>query len=94
MPADSPQYVTLTANTVATVNFADDANVIEVLNRDGTAEVWFTVDGTTPSVEGTGSQLCPAAIGAREIEPPTSAPTTVKLLSTGTPKVAVRVVVA
>lgn len=85
----NPQHVTLTANTPATLTFDIDADLVEILNIDGAAEVWATLDGSTPVVGGNGSWLLPAAVGSIELRPPGtgSAPTTVKLISTGTPRV-------
>jgi hypothetical protein len=88
--AGSPQHATLAAGVVATLVFDKDFDRVEVLNVDGTAEVYFTVDGTTPAVGATGTQVLPAVITNLEVEPPSNANTVVKLLSLGTPKVSVR----
>jgi hypothetical protein len=88
--AGSPQHVTLTANTVATVTFDVNYARVEVCNVDGTAEVYFSVTGAAPTVAGTGSHVLPAAIGALEVLDETTGNTVVKLISTGTPKVSVR----
>ena len=37
--------VTLTADTVSTFTLDGDYDTVEVLNGDGAAEVFFTVDG-------------------------------------------------
>lgn len=92
---DSPRHATLAADTVTTLTFLTDYARIEVANVDGAALVYFTVDGTTPGIAATGSQVLPAAIGAVELSPriqgaPHSGPTVVKLISAGTPKVSVR----
>ncbi|MFF3998531.1 hypothetical protein ACFYX8_35145 [Streptomyces cyaneofuscatus] len=81
--------VTLAAATVCTIRFPDDVDEIEVLSHDGAAAVYFTVDGTTPVVEGRGSRVIPAAISSAQVEPPTAGPTTVKLISAGTPRISV-----
>lgn len=87
---------TLVANTVATASVTADSDIqvsnvateqstkVEVLNRDGTAEIYFTVDGTTPTVGGTGCYVLPAAIGAYSVEGVRGS-VTVKLISAGTP---------
>lgn len=90
MPA-SPQYLTLTAGAVSTVEFDADYEWVEVLNLTGTADVYFRVDGQNPGVAQTGSEVVGAAIGASLTVPvPTASSTMVKLISAGTPKVAVR----
>jgi hypothetical protein len=85
----SPTHVTLTANTVTTVTLDNDFKNVEVLNVDGSAAIYFTVDGTTPTVEGNGCNVLPAAIGALTVWAGRSTDV-VKLISTGTPKVSVR----
>jgi hypothetical protein len=77
---------TLGANTVDTVNFADDVKQIEVVS-DGAAELYFTVDGTAPTVGGAKCYYLPAFGGAREV--PVHTGGTVKLISSGTPKYSV-----
>jgi len=90
MPA-SPQYLTLSADTVATVAFDEDFEWVEVLNLTGTADVYFRADGQAPGVAATGSEVVGAAIGAAlTVAVPTAGPTMVKLISAGTPKIAVR----
>ncbi len=84
-----PQYVTLSANAVATITLGVIANQIEVLNVDGAAEVYVTVDGSTPTVGGDGTWCLPATICSIELEPRTSSRTVVKLISAGTPRVSV-----
>lgn len=86
-----PQYVTLSAGTVATITLGVIANQVEILNVDGAAEVYVTVDGSTPTVGGDGAWCLPAAIGSLELEPRTSSRTVVKLISSGTPRVSVGV---
>lgn len=91
--ADS-QHVTLTADTVATMTFDRDYDTIEVINVDGAAAVYFTINGDDPEVEGAGTIVLPAAIGGVEIGNPLTGQldnSTVKLISAGTPKVSVRV---
>jgi hypothetical protein len=88
--AGSPQHATLVANTVTTLTFDQDFNRVEVMNVDGAAEVYFTLDRSVPTVAGTGCHVLPAAIGAVELEPPDNQVTVVKFISAGTPKVSVR----
>jgi hypothetical protein len=80
---------TLTANTADTVTFADDLDQVEV-SSDGTAALYFTVDGSTPAIGGDNCWELPAgALAARVVPVPTSGGTVVKLLSAGTPKYSV-----
>lgn len=89
--AQSPQYITLTASAVSTIEFDLDCEWVEVMNLTGTADVFFRVDGENPGVAATGSEVVGAAIGAALTVPvPTAGNTTVKLISAGTPKIAVR----
>ena len=87
-------HLTLVANTVTTVVFDVDLEVVEVISRDGSADVWYTLDGSTPAPEGTRTYILPAgAMGSDERHPYTSGPTTVKFLSSGTPRVSVQTVI-
>lgn len=83
---------TLTAATVATVSVGADvvdnwkaATTIEVLNRSGSAEIFFTLDGSAPTVAGPNTYIVPAAIGSVMVDVTLDGPVTVKLISTGTP---------
>lgn len=84
------RHITLVAATVSTVTLDTDYSFLEVVNVTGTASVYFTMDGTTPTVKGNGTIVLPAAIGGVEVQPPTSGATVVKLISSGTPDVSVR----
>ncbi|MFI8191357.1 hypothetical protein ACIF8T_21480 [Streptomyces sp. NPDC085946] len=81
--------ITLEAATITTVHFPDDVNEIEILSHDGAAPIYFTTDGSDPSVEGRGSRVLPAAISSAQVQPPTAGPTIVKLISAGSPRVSV-----
>lgn len=76
---------TLVASTVDTVTFSRDVDMVEVLNLDGAAEIYFTTDGSTPTVGGANTDVLPAAVNAVERDVPTSGATVVKLISSGTP---------
>lgn len=84
------RHVTLTADTVATVTLDRQYGAVEVVNVDGAAAVYFTVDGSSPTVAGDGTIVLPAAVSGVEIPPGSDSPTVVKLISEGTPQVAVR----
>lgn len=88
--AGSPQHATLVANTVTTLTFDTDFRLVEVMNVDGSAEVYFRFGGTAPTVGGEGCHVLPAAIGYVQLEPRTDGATVCKLISSGTPKVSVR----
>jgi hypothetical protein len=76
---------TLVADTVTTVTLDHNYNRVEVLNRDGAAEIYFTVDAGAPTVEGDGCYSLPAAIGGLEKKSPGGRATVVKMISSGTP---------
>ncbi len=85
------RHVTLVASTVSTVNVTSNAGRVEVVNVDGAAAVYFTVDGSTPTVGGNDCHVLPATISGVEVDDETSGTNSVvKLISAGTPKVAVR----
>lgn len=85
------RHVTLVADAVTTVNLPTNAGRVEVLNRDGTAEVWFTTDGTTPTADGDDAHVVPAAISSVEVSDETSGQTSVvKLLCAAAQRVSVR----
>ncbi len=86
------KHGTLTATTVATVTITPDADEIEVVNVDGAAAIYFTADGSAPTVEGDDCEVVPATIGVLRISTPGDPPYTVKLISSGTPKYSVRAV--
>lgn len=76
----------LTASTVDTVTFAAaDVAEVEVIT-DGSADVYVTFGASkTPTVAGTQCWRIPAGSVSAVIEPRTSGPTVVKLISAGTP---------
>jgi hypothetical protein len=79
---------TLVASTVDTITFTDDLSRIEVGTTDGAAAIYFTVDGSTPTVAGASTYIIPGVANAvREITevPSVAQLSTVKLISSGTP---------
>lgn len=87
---------TLTASTVDTVTVtkragqADYSTRVEVTNLDGAAAIYFTVDGSAPTVGGAKTFELPAAVGSREISTDAvGSDAVVKLISVGTPKYSV-----
>jgi len=78
---------TLAAGVVDTVTFQDAIGGIEVLT-DGSAAVYFSVNGTTPTIGGTNTYKIPAAGGVvtRNVNPVPNEPAAIiSLLSAGTP---------
>lgn len=80
--------LTLVANVVTEVDFADDLDLVEVVT-DGAAPLYVTVDHSTPTVGGANCYMLPALPSAKEINPPSVLGTVVKLISAGTPTVSV-----
>lgn len=86
------KHATLGADTVDTVVLSADFARVEVINRDGAEEIYFTVDGPAPTVEGDNTHVLPAAVGGLLVNASAASgsPTIVRLISTGTPKYTVR----
>ncbi len=74
------KHATLTANTVYTVTLTrGDSYWVSVTDRSRLGEIYFTIDGSTPTVLGDNSYL---VIGYRAFRTPATAEVTVKLIST------------
>lgn len=54
------KHATLTAGTVDTVTLTGGWGRVEVLNRTGTADIYFTTDGSTPSGGCDNCQIVPS----------------------------------
>lgn len=75
----------LSADTPEVVEFASNLARVEVVS-DGSASIYFTVDGGAPAVKGTNCFYLPAgAICSREVESKTNRPTVVQIISAGSP---------
>lgn len=89
----NPQYVTLVADTVATVTLDvstyDTIEVFMVTASASTNPVYFTLDGSAPAVATNGSHPLGGAAGSAVERQNLGASTTVKLKSAGTPTVCV-----
>jgi hypothetical protein len=83
---------TLTASTVDTITFDADYASVEIVNRDGAAEIYATVDtALTPTVGGDNCDVLPAVIGSLTLDASGyGSPTTVQLISSGTPAYTVK----
>lgn len=82
----------LTATQVDTVTFTDNVGKAQVVNTDGTVDVWVTTDGSTPSVPSAGASTVAYRVPGGQVLEVTmnGAADTVKLVSSGTPTVSVQ----
>ena len=92
------RHVTLAPTTVDTVTLDQERQWVTVLNRDGAYEIYFTVDGSDPSVGGDDTYVVAKAIGAEstarfptEVEQPPGGENepVVKLISSGAAELSV-----
>lgn len=84
--------VTLTANTVETFSFPRDLDRVDVIS-DGTADIYYTLDGSDPTVAGSKTYRIPAGgpvVDTRAPGTPGDSSTIVKLISAGKPVVSVQ----
>jgi hypothetical protein len=73
---------TLVANTVDTVTFGRDCDKVRVVNVNGAGALYFTTDGSTPTVGASSTYWLPAVAGsARTDSVPGGGMTGVKILS-------------
>ncbi len=85
------KHVTLVGGIVSTVTLETNAGRIEVCNRDGTADVWFTTDGTTPVAEADDVHIMPIGNATIEVADETSGQnSTIKLLCAAAQRISVR----
>lgn len=79
--------IALSASTVDTVTFTGYVKRVRVVNLTGDAIIYFTLDGSTPTVGGVATYVLPAAISNDEEPVPDSKASNavVKLISAGTP---------
>ncbi len=88
------KHAQLSAGVVDTVTLDADYSRVEVVNRNGAAEIYFTVsvDGANPTVGGDNTHVLVAAINGMTVNAnaATGNPTTVRLISSGTPTYTVR----
>jgi len=79
----SREHGTLVATTVSTVEITGNHENLVVVNH-GTDAIYFTVDGSTPTVAGDDTFVCLGG-GYANAEARGSGPYSVKLISAGTP---------
>jgi hypothetical protein len=73
---------TLAANTVDTVTFGRDCDSVRVVAVNGLEAIYYTTDGSTPTVGGASTYWVPASAGATRSTSVTGASgTVVKLIS-------------
>lgn len=72
------------ASTVDTITFADNVDRVEVIS-DGAARLYFTTDGSTPTVAGDNCYVMPATASTRTVKATPSNGTVVKVISSGAP---------
>lgn len=80
-------HETLTAATIDTVTVSDPQVDVAVTNRGGSDEIYFTIDGSAPTVGGENTFVLPAAVCSRVVSSDkfNTATPVVKLISSGTP---------
>lgn len=75
------RHGTLTANVVTTVTVAKAVSTIEVVNVNGAGSIYFTVNGTNPTVGGDDCEIVAAGTGAAFLVDAPNNPVSVKLIS-------------
>lgn len=91
MATHPPQYVTLTPDVTSLISFPVDLGGVEILNIDGSDEVWIRFGGSGDVIPmSPGTYVLPATIGYLNTDPETSGPTKVYLCSPGAVRVGVR----
>lgn len=76
--------------SVSTVTLDGDYQVVSILKRTSAGELFVTVDGSNPAVDGAGSHCMPEGVNELVLRSPSGATTVVKLIaSAGTIKASV-----
>ena len=71
----------LAANTADTIEFAEDLKRVEIVNVNGAGAIYFTVDGSAPTVGGEGCGYLPASACSRIVTSRSPEKTIVRLIS-------------
>ncbi len=83
--------IVLVANQISTVTFADNIESVDIIS-DGTAAVFYTIDGSDPTIAGQHCYPIPAgvlSVDNRHTLNSSSTQDRVKLISAGTPTVTI-----
>jgi hypothetical protein len=73
------KHATLVGATVDTINFRGSVSEVEIINLDSALEIFATVDGTTPVVDGDNTIM----VRPGDAVPVTGGGSVVKLISSG-----------
>lgn len=76
------KHVALTGSTVDTVNFAYSGSVVRVHNHATSGDIYFTIDGTTPTAAGDDTYFVAPGTSVTISD---SKVATIKLISSSTP---------
>lgn len=79
------KHATLVAATVDTITLSTGYPSIEVANRATSGDIYFTVDGTTPTSAGNDTYYVGPGQALVVSSPHADGPDTIKLISAGTP---------
>lgn len=75
--------IALTANVARSVEFRRDLSVVEVTALSAEQSVYFTVDGSAPTVAGSNCYALLPGTNAMQVEVATNGNTLVRLISAG-----------
>lgn len=80
----------LAAGEVEEIAFSGGLGTVTIVNLDGAAALYFTTDGSTPTVAGARCYVVPAVIGTATVPVATNGPNIVKVVSAGAPVISVQ----
>lgn len=76
--------IALTANAARSVEFQRDLSIVEVTALSADKSVYFTVDGSAPTVAGANCYSLLPGTNSAQVEVPTNGNTVVRLITAGT----------